>query len=144
MSVRLIVPTSTSVSQDALSAAVRMSAGRGGGIRVVLPMVLPSTLPISAFPPRLEQRLQRQRSAVEAALRGLGRHGRVEVVHGRSIEAIVSAVCRDQLPTEIVLVGGASWLLRRALHRVAPVTVIPGRSGRRRRLLPAARPIPGQ
>ena len=112
-------------------------------MHVVLPLVLPPTLPISAYPARLERRLQDQRRLVMDALRRAGRRGRVEIVRGRSTEAVISAACAEEAPVELILAGSASWRLRRAVHRLAPLTVVPGAARRRGRLRPATHPVAG-
>jgi hypothetical protein len=143
MDVRLVVPTSTRVSEEAIVEGVRLAVERGGGVHVVLPLVLPPTLPISAYPPRLQRRLQDQRRMVMDALRSTGRRGNVEIVRGRSVEAVISAVSAQAAPVELILAGSASWRIRRAVHRLAPFTVVPGAARRRGRLRPATRPVAG-
>ncbi len=99
-------------------------------VRVVLPAVLPPTLPISAWPPRLAERLELQRAAVDERGRGLRPRLRVEIVPCRSIPALLDA----SWPVDtLVVVGGAGWGVRRAARGVASdVTIVPSRSTRRR------------
>ena len=87
-------------------------------VRVLIPAVLPATLPITAWPPRLADRLDRLR---EAAERGRRRRCappcRVEIVPCRSVSALLDAVW----PVDaLVLVGSAGWGVRRAARGVAP------------------------
>jgi hypothetical protein len=100
-------------------------------VRVVIPAVLPATLPISAWPPRLATRLNRLREAAEQAAGSRGSPCRVEVVPCRSVPALLNAVW----PVDaLVLVGSAGWGVRRAARGVAPeVAIVPSRRSARRR-----------
>jgi hypothetical protein len=107
-------------------------------VRVVIPAVLPATLPISAWPPRLAARLNRLREAAERAAGSLGSPCRVEIVPCRSVPALLNAVW----PVDaLVLVGSAGWGVRRAARGVAPdVVIVPSRTARRRQPAPSAHP----
>jgi len=94
-------------------------------VRVILPAILPPTLPISAGPLRLAERIERLRAA--AGERGTSHtpRPRVEVVPCRSVRALLRAHPRVDA---LVLVGGAGWGLRRAAQGVAAdVAVMPSR-----------------
>ena len=107
-------------------------------VRVVIPAVLPATLPISAWPPRLADRLDAAaRGGRAGRRRSLGSPCRVEIVPCRSVAALLHAVW----PVDaLVLVGSAGWGVRRAARGVAPdVVIVPSRrSARRRQPTPSA------
>jgi hypothetical protein len=108
-------------------------------VRVMIPAVLPATLPIGAWPPRLADRLNRLREAAERAAASLRTPCRVEIVPCRSVSALLGAV----FPVDtLVLVGSAGWGVRRAARGVAPdLAVVAGRrTARRRRVAPATSP----
>src|SRR6185312_1971804 len=102
-------------------------------VRVVLPAVLPPTLPITAWPPR---------GAADEAGRSLRPPARVEVVPCRSVPALLDA----SWPADaLVLVGSAGWSVRRAARGVAgDVTIVPSPRPRRRQrpALPAHAALP--
>jgi hypothetical protein len=131
----LIVCTDPRIEPELLTDAVDGALSRAprGAVRVIriqLPAVLPPTLPISAWPPRLAERLERLCKAADAHGRSLTPRPRVEVVPCRSIPALLRATS----PVDaLVLVGGAGWNVRRAARGVAPdVTIVPARRDRRR------------
>jgi hypothetical protein len=98
-------------------------------VRVLIPAVVPPTLPISAWPPRLAERIERLRTA--AGERGASHtpRPRVEVVPCRSIRALLDA--HPQVDA-LVLVGGTGWSVRRAARGVAAdVTAVPSRRTRK-------------
>jgi hypothetical protein len=68
---------------------------------------------------------------------GLRPRGRVEIAACRGVADLLSAAW----PVDaLVLVGGAGWRVRRAVHGVAPdVVVVPSRRARREPL-PSSRP----
>jgi hypothetical protein len=127
LSARLVIPTSSHVPESALERAIHHALAAGGSVRVALPIVLPPTLPIGATPPRLLGGDDAQCRAARRVLVRAGRPPLVETVQCRSVAAMVKALCADRPPTEIVVAGSAPWLLRRSLHGLAPVTIIPGR-----------------
>ena len=61
-------------------------------MRVLIPAVVPATLPISAWPPRLAARLERLREAAEQIAGSLNSPARVEIVPCRSV-ALCSRRC---------------------------------------------------
>jgi hypothetical protein len=140
----LIVSADSRVDPELLTGAVddalaRAPRGQIAVVRVVIPAVLPATLPISAWPPRLAARLNRLRETAEHAARALGSPCRVEIVPCRSVAALLNAVW----PVDaLVLVGSAGWGVRRAARGVAPdVVIVPSRPApRRRRPAPSASP----
>jgi hypothetical protein len=119
------------VSDEALSAETRF-------VWVLLPVVVPATLPIGAVPPRIAARLEHHRESADTALRASDVRGRVEVVPCRSLPALLAATGgRDRL----VLVGRAGWPVRRAAHGVfGEIVVVPLRPRRSRPGAPAAIP----
>jgi hypothetical protein len=110
---------SSAVPARVLEEAVDRTAAAGGPVAVVIPAVLPATLPVWAAPARLLARVSRQRQAARDRLSALGVAGSVEVVPCRSAHAAISALCAEHPPSEIVIAGPASWRLRRALRAIA-------------------------
>ena len=98
-------------------------------LHVVIPAVLPPTLPISAMPPHLAVRVNALRRVAAETLARLRAPGRVEIVRSRDARSALLAATVER-PAEVVLVGAAGWSLRRAARGVAPVTVMSDR-GRR-------------
>jgi hypothetical protein len=136
----LIVPTDSHagpraladvVSDEALSAETRF-------VWVLLPVVVPATLPIGAVPPRIAARLEHLRESADTALRASDARGRVEVVPCRSLPALLAATGgRDRL----VLVGRAGWPVRRAAHGIfGEIVVVSSQPRRSRPGAPAAIP----
>jgi hypothetical protein len=140
----LIVCADSRVEPGLLTGAIddaRVRAPRGeiSVVRVVIPTVLPATLPISAWPPRLAARLNGLREAAERVAGSLGSPCRVEIVPCRSVTALLNAVW----PVDaLVLVGSAGWGVRRAARGVAAdVVIVPSRrAARRRQPTPSAHP----
>lgn len=122
----LICPTRR-VKPQLLAAAVAEVAAGNCYVHVVIPAVLPSTMPISAYPPRLAERLEALRAAAVRAVREPMRRGRVEVTPCRSVQSAIGRAIEQGMPDEIVLVGAAPWRLRRALRGVAPFRVVSDR-----------------
>lgn len=126
----LVVATDTHIPPQLLTDAVGDALARARGeirvIRVMIPAVVPPTLPITAWPPRLAARLDALRDAAEGIAESLRPRGRVEIVPCRSVPALLQAVW----PVDsLVLVGGAGWSVRRAARGVAPdVVVVPSRT----------------
>jgi hypothetical protein len=101
-------------------------------LHVVIPAVLPATLPLSAMPERFAQRVNALRRVAIESLAGLRVGGRIEIVPTRDPRsALTTAVAGT--PDRIFLVGAAGWLLRRTAEGIAPVTVIAERPPRRHR-----------
>jgi hypothetical protein len=106
-------------------------------IELVLPAVLPPTLPICAVPPRVAGRLGRLRAAAWELLECSPVPGAAAVVPCRSVVALLDAVDRVD---RLVLVGSARWSVRRAARRVADdVVVVSTRASHR-----VQRPVPTQ
>jgi hypothetical protein len=126
----LIVATDTHIPPQLLTDAVGDALARSRDeirvVRVVIPAVVPPTLPITAWPPRLAARLGALRDAAEGLAETLQPRGRVEIVPCRSVAALLQAVW----PVDsLVLVGGSGWSVRRAARGVAPdVVVVPSRA----------------
>jgi hypothetical protein len=141
----LIVATDSHIQPQLLADAVTGATRRGSDavtvVRVMLPAVLPPTLPVTAWPPRLAARLERLRDAIDPILEALQPKGRVEIVPCRSVAALLQAVW----PVDtLILVGRAGWSVRRAARGVAPdVVMIPARTApSRREPAPASQPHP--
>jgi hypothetical protein len=139
----LIVATDSHVQLQLLADAVADATRRGSDavtvVNVMLPAVLPPTLPATAWPPRLAARLGRLHDAMEPILESLRPKGRVEIVPCRSVAALLQAVW----PVDtLILVGRAGWSVRRAARGVAPdVVMVPARTApARREPAPAAQP----
>ncbi len=131
----LIVCTDTRVEPQLLTDALTDAVARAHRdevrvVRVLLPAVLPPTLPITAWPRRLAARLEALRAAADEAGRSLQPPARVEIVPCRSVPALLDA----SWPVDaLVLVGRAGWGVRRAARGVArDVTIVPSRRPRRR------------
>jgi hypothetical protein len=122
----LVCPTSARVAPELLRAAIAEVAHGNCHIHVVLPALMPATMPISGFPHPLAQRLGRLREVAEQAVREPMRRGRIEVIPCRSVQSAIGRALEHGMPDELVLVGAAPWRLRRALHRVAPFRVVSG------------------
>lgn len=141
----LVVCTDTRVDPEHLARALRDAVARVprdeiAVARVLLPAVLPPTLPIGAWPPRLAARLEGLRAAADNAGGSLTPPARVEIVPCRSVPAVLNATWRVDA---LVLVGGAGWSVRRAARAVAhDVTIVPTPPRNRRlRPAPAAPPV---
>ena len=139
----LIVATDSHIPAQLLIDAVADATRRGSGevavVNVMIPAVLPPTLPVTAWPPRLAARLGRLRDAMEPILETLQPKGRVEIVACRSVAALLQAVW----PVDtLILVGRAGWSIRRAARGVAPdVVMVPARTApSRREPAPASQP----
>jgi hypothetical protein len=140
----LIVSTNSRVEPRFLTKAVADAFDRAPRdavrvVRIMIPAVLPATLPISAWPTRLADRLSQLREAAEQTAASLRTPCRVEIVPCRGVPALLSAVW----PVDaLVLVGSAGWGVRRAARGVAPdLVIVPARStARRRRVAPSAHP----
>lgn len=138
----LIVCTDTRVEPERLAGALRDAVARVprdeiAVVRVLLPAVLPPTLPIGAWPPRLAARLEGLRVAADRAGGSLRPPARVEIVPCRSVPALLNAHWRVDA---LVLVGSAGWSVRRAARAVAAdITIVPSRPTalRRRGAAPA-------
>jgi hypothetical protein len=139
----LIVCTDTRIEPQLLTGALADALARAPRagvkvVRVLLPAVLPPTLPITAWPPRLAARLEALRAAADEAGGSLTPPARVEIVPCRSVPALLDA---HPAVDALVLVGSAGWSVRRAARGVAPdVTIVPARTAARRRLAAPASP----
>jgi hypothetical protein len=133
----VIVPTDSHIQPHLMADAVVEAAVRTSGAvtvaAVMIPAVVPPTLPIGAYPPRLAARLRGLRDAAREAMASRGMRGRAEIVPCRSVSALLLAA--GSIDT-LILVGRAGWNLRRAAHGIAgDVVFIPageprGHSGR--------------
>jgi hypothetical protein len=141
----IVVPADSHVSPELIDAAVAEAGRRAGGrpvrVEVMIPAVLPPTLPIGACPPRLAARLAALRDAARSALDARGMRGRAAIVPCRNVPALLHATG----PAEtLIVVGRAGWGVRRAAHGVASdLAFMTGtRSRTRRGAAPAAQPRP--
>lgn len=131
----IVVPADSHVSPELIDAAVAEADRRAGGrpvrVEVMIPAVLPPTLPIGACPPRLAARLTALRDAARAALDARGMRGRAAIVPCRNVPALLQA----SGPAEtLIVVGRAGWGVRRAAHGVAAeLAFITGTEPRARR-----------
>lgn len=146
----LIVTTGDRVGLDLLETAIVRAASEHVRIHVLIPAVLPPTLPISALPPRLAARLDALQAAAKTTCDRVGASARIEIVQCRDVSTLLKRCVAQRRPAEIILVGSAGWALRRAAHGLV-VTVLSERqsavramSAKTRRLpgLPASRPRP--
>jgi hypothetical protein len=138
----LVCPTRAGVGPDLLATAVAEVATGNCYVHVILPAVLPATMPISACPPRLAERLEQLRIAAVRAVREPMRRGRVEILPCRSVQSAIGQALGRGAPAEIVLVGAASWRLRRTLRHVAPFRVVNHRPAPRAAPAPLPRTAP--
>ena len=136
---RLVVASSTTLSDTALEEAIDEAASHGEAVAVIIPAVLPATLPIWAAPARILDRVTRLRRAARERLIALDVRGTVEVVPCRTVSGAIGALCAERPPAGIVIAGSAPWRLRRAIRGLAPVTVLPSRRRTRR-----PRPLDGR
>ncbi len=79
----LLVTTSARVPPELLEAAIVRAHSEHERLHVVIPAVLPPTLPISAMPPHLAARVSALRRTAAGALARLRAPGRVEIVRSR-------------------------------------------------------------
>jgi hypothetical protein len=120
----LIVATGDRVDAELLEAAITRAASEHARLNILIPAVLPPTLPISALPARLAARLDVLRAAAAMTCDRIGVPARIEVVQCRDIPTLLKRCVAQRRPAEIVLVGSAGWALRRAAHGPVPVTVL--------------------
>ncbi len=119
----LLVTTSARVPPELLESAIARAHAEHERLHIVIPAVLPPTLPISAMPPHLAARVDALRRSAVGTLARLRAPGRVEIVRSRDTRSALLAATAER-PAEVVLVGAAGWSLRRAARGIAPVTVI--------------------
>ena len=129
------------VLDDAVADVVHSDDGTLGNLKVLIPLVLPSTLPITACPPRIAARLERLHDAACEAMERVGVTGRVEIEACRGVPALLRVIPR---PDTLVLVGRAGWSVRRAARGVADeIATFPETAGRttgRHHRVPRLRP----
>lgn len=136
----LIVTTEPHLAPAVLAGQIdRVLTGRSdwGFVEILIPMVLPRGLPISACPDRVVARLSAHRAAAAEALGRRGVLGRVEIIPCRSIPALLGAAVPPDL---IVLVGRASWPVRRAARGLAAELGVVFAGTARRGAAPSWRP----
>ena len=126
---------------EAVRDVVRTDDGTLGSLKVMIPVVLPPTLPITACPPRIAARLERLHEAASEAMEHADVTGRVEIEACRSVPGLLRVIPR---PDTLVLVGRAGWSVRRAARGVADdIVMFPeaaGRDAQRHHRVPRLRP----
>ena len=116
----LIVPTNSHVPAHLLARAVVDAIDNARAyvvfLEILIPAVLPPTLPITACPPRIFARLSALQDVAGDTLLSHSTRGRVAISPCRSVPDLLRAA----EPADVItLVGPASWLLRRAARGVA-------------------------
>lgn len=112
---------------DAIAAAAGASGHR---VEMLIPYVVPSTLPIGAELARVTSTLNPLREAAVEAMWAQGVTGRAELVPCRNMSALLAAL---EAPARIVLVGSPDRQLRRTLSRIpSELITIPTRPPRQR------------
>ena len=138
---RLVVTAGSALPVRTLEEAIDTAASDDAAVAVVIPAVLPATLPIWAAPARILDRVTRLRQAARARMRALDVEGSVEIVPCRSVHAAIAGLCGERPPIEIVIAGSAPWRLRRAIRGLAPMSVVPERRQARRPQSVDRRPV---
>jgi hypothetical protein len=130
-----VVVTDNRVRPERLMEAIAAAAsGRGHlSLEVVIPVVLPATLPISAVPPRIAARANALLGQARASLEIAACPAQAQIAPCRSVAALL----RELSPmNRLILVGSAGWAVRRAARGVSgDVSVMSDRARR-----PADRP----
>jgi hypothetical protein len=125
-----VVVTDTHVRPEGLLEAIATAAsGREHlSLEVLIPVVLPPTLPISAVPPRIAARANGLLEQARASLEIAACPAQAQITPCRSIAALLHELSpMDRL----ILVGSAGWGVRRAARSVAAdVTVVSDRARR--------------
>ncbi|MDX6494798.1 MAG: hypothetical protein QOE17_784 [Gaiellales bacterium] len=120
---------------DALATA---AGANGHRVEMLIPLVIPSTLPIGAELPGVAGLLNPLREAAVEAMWAQGISGRAEIAPCRSLSALIEAL---EAPARIVLLGAPDRRLRRALrHAPAELITIPTRPAQPRARLLQRRP----
>jgi hypothetical protein len=120
---------------DAIAAAAGASEHR---VEMLIPFVVPSTLPIDAELPGVTGELNPLREAAVEAMWAQGVSGRAELVPCRNLSALLAAL---EAPARIVLIGTPDRRLRRTLSRIpSELITIPTRPARQRARLLHRRP----
>lgn len=120
---------------DALAAA---AGATGHRVEMLIPLVVPSTLPIGAELPGVAETLNPLREAAVEAMWAQGVSGRAEIVPCRSPSVLIGAL---EAPARIVLLGSPDRRLRRTLRHVpAELITIPTKPAQRRARLLHRRP----
>jgi hypothetical protein len=121
---------------DALAAA---AGATGHRVEMLIPLVVPPTLPIGAELPDVAEGLNQLREAAVEAMWAHGVSGRAEIVPCRSLSALIVAL---EAPARIVLLGSPDRRLRRTLRHIPAelITIPTGGPARRRVRLPHRRP----
>ena len=133
----MVVDAAAAASQigDAIAAAAGASDHR---VEVLIPVVVPPTLPIGAQLPSVREALNPLREAAVEAMWAQGVTGRAELVPCRTASALLAAL---EAPARIVLIGSPDRQLRRALSGIrAELITIPTRPTRQRVRLLHRRP----
>jgi hypothetical protein len=125
----LLVVTGARVAPELLERAVVRAHTSCGWIDVLIPAVLPPSLPISVMPRGLAQRLNLLHERATETFARLHARGRIDIVPTRDVPSMLRAASAARAD-EVILAGAAGWRLRRAAHGIAPVTVVSDRASR--------------
>ena len=125
-----VVVTDTRVRPERLMEAIAAAASDRGhvSLEVVIPVVLPDALPISAVPPRIAARANALLDQATASLEIAACPASAEIAPCRTIPRLL----RELSPMDrLILVGSAGWGVRRAARGVAAdVSVMSDRTRR--------------
>jgi hypothetical protein len=139
----LILTTDPRVDPDLLRHTVADLAVASPWVEVVIPAVLPATLPIDAVPERLRRRLDGLLAAAGEGLRRAEGHGRVRIQPCRDVGSALAAAGEDAPAGRTIVVGRAGWRLRRRARTVPGCEFVTPPRGRDRQAPgPDARPHP--
>ncbi len=126
-----IDPATAAAHMD--EAIIATSAGGEDRVEILIPFVVPPTLPIGAQPPHAVAELNALREAAVEAMWSQGVSGRAEVLPCRSVAGLVAAM---GVPERVVLVGSPDRRLIRALRRSgAEIITLPAPTAPRRHRL---------
>lgn len=119
----LLLVTRPGVAPALLETAIARAHRDHEQLHVVIPAVIPPTLPISAMPAGLAERVDSLRRTAIEAFAQLQARGRIDVVPSRDARsALLAAVA--EVPDRVLLVGAPGRSLRRAAQRLTAVTVV--------------------
>jgi hypothetical protein len=123
-----IDPATAAAHMD--EAIIATSAGGEDRVEILIPFVVPPTLPIGAQPPHAVAELNALRDAAVGAMWSQGVSGRAEILPCRSVSGLVAAM---GVPERVVLVGSPDRRLVRTLRRAgAEIITLPALTAPRR------------
>ena len=138
-----IDPATAAAHMD--DAIIATSAEGEDSVEILIPFVVPPTLPIGAQPPHAVAELNALREAAVGAMWSQGVSGRAEILPCRSVSGLVAAM---GVPERVVLVGSPERRLIRTLRLAGteiitlPTPTAPKRQRFRLRHRDAAAPNP--